>query len=327
MEEQGQHSGGNLLLAYVCLIGAPLFWAGNFVIARAYYTEIPPVAFNFWRWMLAFMFLAPFALPSAGREIRQIVREWRLCAVLGLTGIALFQTFSYQAVHTAPAVNAALYMSATPILVTTFSWWWFGDRLTGLQALGIAVSLVGVAIVVTQADLETLLALRFRPGDLWMIAAVPLWAIYSVLIQRRPSDISRRSLLLGSILFGLIFLAPLYAWEVGRGQLLTPGPLTAIVLLYVSLFASAGAFLLWHQGTSTVGANKSSLFIHLIPVFSAALGYLFLGEAVWGSYLIGALAILVGILLTTVGVPKPSIQVAATDQVCRPVAPGGVRRG
>ncbi len=306
--------GNSLLVAYICLVGAPLFWAGNFVIARAFYTDIPPVAFNFWRWALAFMFMAPLALPSFGREIRQILREWRLCAILGLTGIALFQTFSYQAVHTAPAVNAALYMSLTPILVTTISWWWYGDRLSRLQALGIGVSLVGVVVVVTQADMKTLLELEFRAGDLWMIMAVPLWAVYSVLIQRRPADVSRRSLLLGSIFFGLLFLAPLYAWEISRGYVMTPGPATAAVLLYVSLFASAGAFILWHRGTVTVGANRSSLFIHLIPVFSAALGYLFLGEDVWGSYLIGAAAILVGIVLTSAGVPRAPSRAAPTGE-------------
>ena len=300
--EQAQQKGAHdasLLVAYLCLLAAPLFWAGNFVVARAFFADIPPVAFNFWRWLLAFLFLAPFALSSASREIRQIVREWRLCAVLGLTGIALFQTFSYEAVHTTTALNAALYLSATPVLVTAISWWWFRDRLTRRQALGIALSLIGVGLIVTQADLTVLVGLRFRPGDLWMMAAVPLWAVYSVLIQRRPPDLSQGSLLLGSIFFGLLVLAPLYMWEVARGYYINPGPQTAAVLLYVSLFASAAAFICWQRGVSAIGANKSSLFIHLIPVFSAALGFLFLGEPIWGPHLVGAIFILVGILLTS----------------------------
>ena len=133
-----------------------------------------------------------------------------------------------------------------------------------------------------------------------MMAAVPLWAIYSVLIRRRPHDLSHYSLLMGSMFFGLLFLAPLYVWEIANGYSIEPGPQTAVALLYVSLFASAVAFVCWHKGVNTLGANKSSLFIHLIPVFSALLAFLILGEPIWGPHLFGALFILVGILLTTV---------------------------
>ncbi len=302
----------SILLAGSCLIAAPLFWAGNFVIARALFAEIPPVAFNFWRWFLAFLFLAPFVVSTVRHEFRQIVGEWRLCAILGVTGIALFQTFSYQAVHTTTALNAALYLSVTPIIVTAISWRWFNERLTRRQAVGIVVSLFGVGLVVTQADPAVLLALRFRPGDIWMIAAVPLWAVYSVLIQRRPAGMSQGSLLLSSIFFGLLLLAPLYAVELGQGFSMTTNLQTVGALLYVSLFASVAAFVFWQKGVSILGANKSSLFVHLIPLFSALLGFAFLGEAIWGPHLIGALFILIGIVLTTLHNPRPNTRAAAT---------------
>ncbi len=304
-----KHSGR--FTPYACLVLAPLFWAGNFVVARAVYTDIPPVAFNFWRWCLAFLFLAPLTLTSVTQEFRSIRREWKLCALLGVTGIALFQTFTYAAVHTTTALNASLYLSATPVFVIALSWRWSSENLTLRQGVGIVVSLLGVLLIVTRAEIAVLTGLRIHAGDLWMVAAVPLWAVYSVLLRRRPPDISLRALLMASIFFGLrallmasiffgvLFLSPLYVQELARGTWMTFGPRTALSLLYVSLFASAAAFLCWQLGVTSVGANKSSLFVHLVPIFSALFAFLFLGEPIWGPHLIGAPFILFGILLAT----------------------------
>ncbi len=298
-EPANETPGQRVLFPYACLIVAPLLWAGNFVVARAFYADIPPIAFNFWRWFLAFLVLVPFTQNQVRREIGVIAREWKLCALLGIAGIALFQTFSYVAVHTTTALNASLYLSATPLFVIALSSWMFSERLTRRGAVGVGISVFGVILIATRADLSELLQLRFNAGDLWMMAAVPLWAIYSVWIKRCPPDLSARSLLMGSIFFGLVVLVPLYLWELASGARMALGLPTAAALLYVSLFASAIAFLCWQSGVNRVGPNKSSLFVHLIPMFSAILAFMFLREAIWGPHLLGVPFIFLGILMTT----------------------------
>ena len=117
---------------------------------------------------------------------------------------------------------------------------------------------------------------------------------------------------MGSIFFGLVALVPLYLWELASGARMAVGLPTTAALLYVSIFASAIAFLCWQSGVNGIGPNKSSLFVHLIPVFSAILGFIFLQEAIWGPHLLGALLIILGILVATSIGRRDSSHIAAS---------------
>ncbi len=292
-------SAGRYALAYMLLTLSALTWAGNIVVGRFVNEQIPPVALSFWRWAIALAVLLPFTRLITLQQRDLIVQHWRILLMLGATGIALFHIFLYQALHFTEAVNAALFMSTTPIMIVVLSWILLKERMSGRQALGIGISLAGAVILIVRGEFSRLLQLQFNAGDLWMLLAVPNWALYSVLLRRLPPGIHPMALVTVVGLFGVAVLAPVYLWELARVGAFDLNRMTISSILYISLFASILAYLCWNQGVSRVGANRAGLFMHLIPLFSAMLAIVTLGEAVRLFHLAGAALIFSGIYLVT----------------------------
>lgn len=288
---------GHLASPQVGLSAAALFWSGNFIVGRALRDEISPVSLNFWRWMIALAILLPFTLGSLWVHRQVILREWKLIAAIGLTGIAAFHTCVYLALVTTTAINALLWLAMTPLLIVLGSWLVFQDRITLQQLLGIGVSLVGAIVLIAQGSMSLLMALRFSTGDLWMLLAVVLWAIYSLLLKRRPVELPQTALLSASTVAAILLMSPVYLWGLPSEQQLLPSTQVVWGLLYVSLFASVLAFLLWNNGVSRIGPSRAGTFIYLMPVFGAVLSVAFLGEGVQLFQLAGGVLVFSGIAL------------------------------
>jgi drug/metabolite transporter (DMT)-like permease len=286
-------------LAYLLLILAPLFWSGNFVVARGIHETVPPVGLAFWRWTIALAVFLPFCLPLLLRKRAVLLRHWKLLALLGLLSVTNFSLFIYQALHATTVVNAALVNSFYPVMIVMASWIGFRDGIRLRQGIGVAVSLFGLLWILSRGQPGLLLDLRFSAGDLWTLAAGLSWALYSVLLRKRPAELDHRTFLGGLMVFGTLFLIPFYAWElaVSGGFSLTRPALGGI--LYVAVFPSILAYLCWNMGVDRVGANKAGIFVHLIPVFSILLALALLGERLHGWHLPGMALIFIGIFLTT----------------------------
>lgn len=290
---------GRQMAAYLLLTISSLTWGGNFVVGRYVYDQVPPIALSFWRWALALAVLLPFTFLITLRQRQLVARHWRLLATLGATGIAIFHIFVYQALHYTAAVNAALFLSTTPVFIVALSWVLLRDRLQARQGVGIVISLLGAVVIIMRGDIARLLQLQLNVGDLLMLAAVPNWALYSVLLRRLPPSFHPMTLVTVIALFGLAFLAPLYGWELARGGGFEVNPTTVSAILYIGLFASVLAYICWNRGVAMVGANRAGLFMHLVPLFSAILGVVTLNEPVRLFHLIGATLIFAGIYLVT----------------------------
>ncbi len=288
------------VVPYVLLILAPLFWAGNFVIGRALRGEFAPIELNFGRWLIALLILLPLSYGQLRRSWPILRAEWKLIVLLGVLGVTAFNTLVYTALTDTLALNASLFTSTVPIVIAVVSWLLFRDTLNPFQVLGIGVSLVGVVVMITRGDLEALLALRFNPGDLWMLIAVPVWGVYSVLLKRRPPELAQLPLLTASVIVGLVAMVPMMLWQASQGIVVTPTLENMLGLLYVGIFASVLAFLCWNSGITALGPNRGGTFIHLIPIFGAVLAILFLGEQLAVYHLVGAVLVFGGIALTNV---------------------------
>lgn len=285
-------------LAYFFMACAALLWAGNIVLGRAVSADVPPVGLSFWRWAAATALFLPFVLPMVRRQWPVLRREWRLVALLGLLGVAVFHTFLYIAVNTTTAINAALIYAATPALVPLIAWPVLGERIGGRQAGGILLSSLGIAIVVTRADFAVLSALQFTTGDLWMIAAVVAWSFYSVLVKRRPADLHPNAMLAGMMAFGLLMTLPFYLWETGTVQAMPLNWNAVWTVGYMAVFASILAYLCYNRGIELVGPSRAALTAHMLPVFAAILSVAFLGESLHLYHLAGAAAVVMGIVLS-----------------------------
>ncbi len=281
---------------YLLLVLPPLFWAGNSVLARGMAELIPPIALSFWRWVLALIFLLPFTWRQIVKDWPEIKRGWKILLLLGLFGIASFNTLLYSAAHSTTAINIALTQSVMPAVIVLISYLMFRDRISGRQFLAILLCIFGAGYIAIRGDLQRLVELKFVGGDLLMLPAVCLYALYSVLLRKRPA-IHPLTLLTTIFFIGIVFLLPLYLWEIRMSPPLTLSRPVVLSLLYVALCPSILAYLWWNRGIHEIGANRTGLYINLTPLFAALLAVLFLNERFLGYHVAGIALIFSGLLL------------------------------
>jgi len=286
----------NSLGIYLLLILPPLFWAGNSVLARGIADLIPPIAMSFWRWSLALMILLPFTWKQTVDDWPKIKKSWKIIFLLGLLGIASFNTLLYTAAHSTTAINIALTQAVMPTIIVSISFVLFRDRIAPLQFFAIVLCALGAGYIVIRGDWQRLLHLNFVTGDLIMLLAVTLYALYTVLLRKRPA-IQPMSFLTASFAVGVILLLPLYLWECQSAAPLELTQPVIVSLLYVAFCPSIFAYLLWNRGIHEIGANRAGLYINLIPLFASLLAVMFLGERFQPYHMVGIIMIAGGLLL------------------------------
>ena len=289
----------SIWLAYLGLTLTVLFWSGNFILGRGIRYLIPPVSLNFWRWVGALVVLLPFGFPRIMRRKELYLRHWKMLALMSIPSIAIFNAFIYTALQTTMAINTVLVNAMIPIFIALTAWLIYGDRLSARQTVGVLISLAGLVFIVTRGSWTQLRQLTLSSGDFWTLGASLSWAVYSVMLRKRPREMDPVAFLTLIIIFGLVFSLPFYLHElltVG-GFSLTPASMAS--LSYVCIFPSVLAYIFWGYGVDRVGANRAGIFIHLMPVFGILLAILFLDERMRGFHLTGMFFIFSGIVLTT----------------------------
>ena len=283
-------------LPYLLLVLTALFWSGNFVVARAVHLDVPPMGLVFWRWFGALIVVLPFAWRHILNDWPVIRRHWGIILALAAIGVASFNTLVYLGLQTTTALNAVLLQSAIPILIFFFAYVIFRDTVRPIQALGILLSLAGIAAIVARGETATIHELAFNRGDLLVFAAVIMWAIYSVLLRKRPL-MHPLSFLTSTIAISVVLLAPLYVWEHLSGRVMHFDHTTVLAVGYVAIFPSVLAYMFYNRGVDLIGANRAGTFIHLMPLFGSIMAILFLGETFRLYHAVGIALILGGLML------------------------------
>jgi drug/metabolite transporter (DMT)-like permease len=282
--------------AGIALATAALLWSGNFIAGRALRGDIDPATLTFVRWSISLLIFLPWVGPRAWRCRQAIRREWRWLLVLGATGLAGFHTLTYLALTSTTAINAMLMLSLTPTAILAGTAIGGSGRPTRQQWVGTCVSLAGAAILVTRGDPDVLLAMGAARGDLWMLVAVVLWAVYSLALRRRPPDLPTDVSLAASIVPAVLLLIPWVALG-APAQTVELTPRVLALLAYIIVMASLVSFLLWSWGVGHIGPERAGPFVHLLPVFGAVLAVALLDETVVLAQLAGAAAVFAGMVL------------------------------
>jgi len=285
--------------AYIFLLFATLFWSGNFIVGKAASLfEIPPFTLNFYRWLFAWLILAPFTFREIIEKKKYILDNIKLIIILGITSITLFNSIVYYSLNFTNVISGVLMISTIPVMIIFFSWIFKIEKTNIYQIMGVVFSLLGVVVIITKAKLSLLLNLNFNKGDIWMVVAMFSWAIYSALLKKKKHELSQIAFLQTIITMGLIFLLPIYIVEMKMGYLATLNLPFVLTLTYVVLFPGLASFLFWIKGIAIIGANRSGIFLHLMPIFGALMAMIIFKEKFMFFHLIGAVLILIGILLS-----------------------------
>ena len=153
-------------LAYIFLFLTVLFWAGNFIVGKfASYYGIPSFSLNFYRWLFAWLILAPFTIPEIITKKKYIKDNFNLFLILGITSITVFNSIVYYSLNFTQVINGVLMISTIPVMIMLFSSFLKIEKTNIFQILGVIFSLIGVILIITKANLEMLLNLDFNKGD------------------------------------------------------------------------------------------------------------------------------------------------------------------
>ena len=288
---------------HLLLTLAMLCWAGNWVVGRAIHEQIPPLTLNFWRWAGSLLLILPMSWPSLREQWPLLLRHWKWVLPMGAIASAIFQSMVYLGLQSTTALNGALIVALVPVFVVMIAAAILGDRIRTRQGLGILLSLAGAVVVIVRGEPSVLRTLGFNPGDVWILAAVPIWSLYTVLLKRWPTGLQRMSFLAAMALIGVVLQFPFFAWEwtTGRHMLVTPESIAAIA--YTALFASFLAFVFYNRAIERTTPAVAGLFHHLLPAFAALLGMVFLGERMGWYHALGVACIVLGLYLTTSAKP------------------------
>lgn len=283
----------------VLLTLPPLLWAGNAIVGRLMVGSVPPLALNALRWGLAFLILLPLARRVL-TEPAAVLKRWRYFALTGLLGIGCYNALQYGALRTSSPLNVTLIAASLPVWMLSVGAVRFGIRPTTPQVIGALLSLIGVAFVIARGHPSALMQVQFVLGDLLMLLAVFIWALYSWLLARPPAsmqgaakpDWNWAEQLMAPLLFGLLFAGGMAGLEqLGSPEPIRWGPGLAFALLYVALGPSLLAYRCWSIGVAEAGPAMAAFFGNLTPVFAALMSAALLGE--WPQWFHGVAFLLI----------------------------------
>ncbi|MTI80375.1 MAG: DMT family transporter [Firmicutes bacterium] len=285
---------------YILLIIATLFWGGNFVVGRSLVQTLPPFHLSTMRLGIGFILFLPFAWKEFKASKDILMENWKPLVIFAITGIAGFNSLLYVALQTTTSINASLVNATAPLLIVVLSAVFLKERLIKLQYLGVLISFFGVLWVTSQGQLGALLNLKFNKGDLFVILAVLMWAIYSMSMKRWGGPLPRKATFLTTLLLGLIVLMPfLY-----REMVTTSFDYSQISIsmwmriLFIAIFPSLVSFVCWNEGVIAIGPSRASNYLYLVVLFSGVFA-VFIGEIYTLVQLIGGVLIISGVLIVS----------------------------
>jgi drug/metabolite transporter (DMT)-like permease len=286
-------------LAYILLFLATLFWSGNFLVGKfASHYQIPPFSLNFYRWFFAWLILAPFTIQEMLKKKNYILENYKYYAILGITSVTIFNSIVYYSLNFTQVISGVLMISTIPVMIIFISSILKIEKTNIFQILGVTCSFIGVILIITKANFEILMNLDFNKGDITMVFGMLSWATYSALLKKKKHELSQLTLLEVVISFGFIFLIPIYFIEYQMGFTINPDKNFFMILFYVVLFPGLAAFIFWIKGVSLIGANRSGVFLHMMPILSAIMAMVIFDEKFMLYHMLGAIFILTGILLS-----------------------------
>ncbi|WP_147819301.1 DMT family transporter [Salidesulfovibrio onnuriiensis] len=283
----------------LCALASTMIWSGNFIIARGLNAMTPPVTLAFMRWTVACAAVSLFALPAIRRDWPVLRAHLGYMVVTSLLGVTVFNTLIYVGGRTTVAMNLALISTAFPIFIILLARLFLGEPITLRRVLGVALAVGGITTLVVRGDFMRLVNMTFAVGDMWMLFAAFLFAVYSILIRRKPPELGQTAFLGFTFYCGWLMIIPWMLWEQSSAS--WPAMNLPVVgsVLYIGLGASLVAYFTWNRAVALIGPSRAGFIYYCLPVFTGTWAWLLLGEPVTLLHAGTGVCILTGIYIAT----------------------------
>jgi drug/metabolite transporter (DMT)-like permease len=286
-------------LAYTLLVLATLFWSGNFIVGKfATLFQIPPLTLNVFRWVSVWIILTPFTYKEIYNNLPIIKKHWFIISFMGVITISTFNSVVYFALNYTQVINAVLVLAAIPAATIVLSALMNIEKTNIFQILGLFLSIIGIGSIISNGDIQKIISLNFNKGDLWMLVCVFTWSLYSTLLKKYKFKFSQFSLIQLMVSVGVLFLIPQFFYEKSIGLEVNFNKAFFLILFYVVVFPAIAAYYCWQKGIEIIGPNRASMFIQLMPLFSAVMAIIIFKEKFELYHFTGAAFIVLGIYLS-----------------------------
>jgi drug/metabolite transporter (DMT)-like permease len=286
---------------YFLLLFTSLLYAGNFVSGKILVSYTSPFTVTGLRLLLAVPLLVPLVWWK-DRSLLPPLKSIPYLFVMGITGVSLFNIFTYLALESTSADNVGLLSAINPIAIAIASYFFLKERVSLLQVMGMLISLTGVIVVISNGQWSKLAHFHFNVGDLWMLAAVATWGLFAVAGRKAMAYVSPYKSTLWATVIGAFTILPfnLAGFHITHLNATFWG-----YMLYTVIGGTVIATILWNLGVKEVGATRAGIFLNFNPIFTAILAFLLLGVGVTKPQIIGTLLVIAGVTwFTLVGRKK-----------------------
>ena len=285
--------------AYLFLVLATFCWSGNFIVGKfATLYEIPPLTLNVFRWISVWFILIPFTYKEIFENLPYIKKNWLVISFMGVITISTFNSVVYFALNYTQVINAVLMLSAIPAATIVLSSLMKIEETNIFQLFGLVLSIIGIGSIISNGDIQKIISLDFNKGDMWMLVCVITWSLYSTLLKKNNFKFSQFTLIQLMVSVGILFLIPQFFYEKSIGLELSLDKNFILILIYVAIFPAIAAYYFWQKGIEIIGPNRASMFIQLMPLFSAVMAIIIFKEKFELYHFVGAIFILSGIYLS-----------------------------
>lgn len=284
------------LAGYFKLVLTTAFWGGAFIAGRHLAQHMPHFLAATGRFVAALLPLLVFAVAT-GNFPRLARRQLVATLLLGATGVFAYNAFFFAGLAHIPASRAALIVALSPIMTMLVMRVLMRERWSALRFVGVAISLAGVALVITRGELATAFSGAVGLGELWIFLAVVAWVAYTIIGKRALEGLSATAATAWSTLWGTLMLAVPALAELAGGAVSWPDSVSWLAMAYLGVCGTALAFVWYNQAVAAIGPARATLFTNLVPVFAVIFSVIFLGERPVLASLVGGAMVVSGVFL------------------------------
>jgi drug/metabolite transporter (DMT)-like permease len=280
---------------------ATLIWSGNFVVARAVHKQIPPISLGFYRWLTASILIFPLAFKKFQQEKKLIRQNLGYFFWTALWGMALFNSFIYIAGHYSSAINLALIgTTASPIFSFLLAAIFLKENISWLRITGLCICIAGILVLISSGSMEKLFSFHFSRGDWYVLAGAFCFAVYNILVKKKPVSIDPLNFLLVTFVLGTLLLFPAWIWERHHSASVVWTANLLWVILYLGAGTSVISYYCWNMSISRLGAARTALFGNLIPIFSSIEAVWILGEELTLVLIVSLALVITGLIIANI---------------------------
>ncbi len=297
--EKGKTMKKKLWITYGMLTLATATWGSAFIAGKLAVQSFEPATVAFIRFLGAAILLFPIMWVMEKNRKKPTIKDLGLFAVLGLTGIALYNICFFIATKHAPVIKSSLFIASNPVLIVLLSGLFLKETITKNHVLGMVIALSGATYIITDGHIIDLFKLGFEPIDFVLLGAVVSWAIYSVVgkvVLKKYSSVESTTY---AVAFGTLFLLPFALADTTWRDVTQANVVTWLAIAHMSIFVTVISFIMYYYGIKQVGAAKASIFINVMPVSAVLMATFFLGETFTTAHAIGAILVLSGVFIGT----------------------------